>query len=236
MGSLSGTFLDAHLNGAEAPEDTMQYHHKKNVAIIVAHPDDETLWAGGTIMSHPEWRCFVACICRAGDTDRAPRFAAALKALGAAGSMADMDDGPEQTPLPIPAVEEQVLQLLPHTQFDLIITHNIAGEYTRHRRHEEVSEAVFRLWKADLLSSPELWLFAYDDGGHTHFPVADPTAGIYLSLPAPVFQHKKELITGIYGFSQDSWEAQITPPAEAFWTFSTVAGAEQWLNSNRITP
>jgi len=25
----------------------------KTVAIIVAHPDDETLWAGGTILSHP---------------------------------------------------------------------------------------------------------------------------------------------------------------------------------------
>ena len=23
--------------------------------MIVAHPDDETLWAGGTILKHPEW-------------------------------------------------------------------------------------------------------------------------------------------------------------------------------------
>jgi len=25
----------------------------KSAAVIVAHPDDETLWAGGTILSHP---------------------------------------------------------------------------------------------------------------------------------------------------------------------------------------
>ncbi|QJB33102.1 PIG-L family deacetylase [Chitinophaga oryzae] len=214
----------------------MQSSKQKKVAVIVAHPDDETLWAGGTLLSHPEWACFIACICRAGDTDRAPRFAAVLQALGATGRMADMDDGPEQAPLSIPAVAEQVLQLLPCTQFDLIITHNICGEYTRHRRHEEVSEAVFQLWQDRRLSSPELWFFAYQDDNRSHFPLADPTADFYLSLPAGIYQQKKALITDIYGFSQDSWEAKITPSAEAFRTFSTVAEAAQWLNRNRILP
>ena len=46
----------------------------KSVLIIVAHPDDETLWAGGTILSHPEWSVFVISLCRASDTDRAPKF------------------------------------------------------------------------------------------------------------------------------------------------------------------
>jgi LmbE family N-acetylglucosaminyl deacetylase len=27
----------------------------KSVAIIVAHPDDETLWAGGEILNNPLW-------------------------------------------------------------------------------------------------------------------------------------------------------------------------------------
>ena len=26
---------------------------KKNIAVIVAHPDDETLWSAGEILSHP---------------------------------------------------------------------------------------------------------------------------------------------------------------------------------------
>ncbi|MBC9932214.1 PIG-L deacetylase family protein [Chitinophaga qingshengii] len=214
----------------------MQSVNQKKVAVIVAHPDDETLWAGGTLLSHPEWDCFVACICRAGDTDRAPRFAAVLQALGARGKMADLDDGPEQLPLPIPVVAEQILQLLPHTQFDLILTHNIAGEYTRHRRHEEVSEAVFQLWEEGRLSTAALWYFAYGDDDRRHYPLADPSADIYQPLPANIFQQKKALITDIYGFSHDSWEAKITPSAEAFRTFSTVAGATQWLNRNRILP
>jgi LmbE family N-acetylglucosaminyl deacetylase len=46
----------------------------KAVAVIVAHPDDETLWAGGTILSHPSWQWFIVCLCRGSDKDRAPKF------------------------------------------------------------------------------------------------------------------------------------------------------------------
>ncbi len=41
----------------------------KSVAIIVAHPDDETLWAGGTILSHPLWSCYIACLSRKKDAE-----------------------------------------------------------------------------------------------------------------------------------------------------------------------
>ena len=45
----------------------------KAVAVIVAHPDDETLWAGGTILSHPSWQWFIVCLCRGSDKDRGLR-------------------------------------------------------------------------------------------------------------------------------------------------------------------
>ena len=32
----------------------------RRVAVIVAHPDDETLWAGGLLLAHPEWTTFIA--------------------------------------------------------------------------------------------------------------------------------------------------------------------------------
>ncbi len=70
----------------------------KNVAVIVAHPDDETLWAGGTILSHPSWNCFIISVCRGNDPERAPRFYKALKILRSSGNMGDLDDGPEQNP------------------------------------------------------------------------------------------------------------------------------------------
>ncbi len=104
----------------------------KTVAVIVAHPDDETLWAGGTILSHPECEWYIVSLCRGNDKDRAPKFYQALKILKAKGTMGDLDDGPEQIPLNEEEVENAILDLLPAKHFDLIISHNPSGEYTRH--------------------------------------------------------------------------------------------------------
>ena len=136
----------------------------KNVLIVVAHPDDEILWAGGTILSHPEWKCFIISVCRGSDEDRSIRFHNALKLLNANGAMADLDDGPKQTPLDKMQLEFTIESLVPHQFFDLIITHNPHGEYTRHIRHEEVSKAVFQLWFDNIIKAPALWTFAYKDG------------------------------------------------------------------------
>ena len=82
-------------------------------AILVAHPDDETLWAGGFVLEHAEWDWFIGTLCRASDPDRAPKFARVLERLHARGAMLDMDDGPEQQSLPTLDVQRQVLTLLP---------------------------------------------------------------------------------------------------------------------------
>ena len=36
----------------------------RKAAVIVAHPDDETLWAGGTILMHPETKWTIIALCR----------------------------------------------------------------------------------------------------------------------------------------------------------------------------
>ncbi|WP_222539359.1 PIG-L family deacetylase [Pedobacter polysacchareus] len=46
---------------------------KKN-AVIVAHPDDETLWAVGTLLDQPEWELLILCLCRKYDPDRVAEF------------------------------------------------------------------------------------------------------------------------------------------------------------------
>ncbi|CAL1519725.1 PIG-L family deacetylase [Chitinophaga sp. MM2321] len=208
--------------------------HNKSVVIIVAHPDDETLWAGGTILSHPDWHCFVISLCRANDPDRAPRFFNALGTLGATGVIADLDDGPEQLPLSGMEVAALILQLLPDTPADLIITHNPSGEYTRHRRHEEVSEAVISLWYSGGITTDELWTFAYHDGQKKHLPIAATNAGIYLPLPEHIWQQKYNIITNIYGFDSSSWEARTTPITEAFWQFYTAKDAKAWLHQKGV--
>lgn len=204
---------------------------KKATAIIVAHPDDETLWAGGTILYHPQWDWTVVSLCRASDMDRAPKFFKALQVFGAQGIMGDMDDGPEQIPLPLSTVEKQVLTLLPVQHYDLIITHHPQGEYTRHLRHEEVSRAVIGLWQQGKIMADELWVFAYEDGLKAYYPEAVPEATIYHVLEKDIWQQKYEVVTNTYGFTKDSWEAATTPLAESFWCFSNPEEALQWLNS-----
>jgi LmbE family N-acetylglucosaminyl deacetylase len=201
----------------------------KTVAIIVAHPDDETLWAGGTILSHPSWRCFIVCLCRGKDKERAPRFYSALKILKSEGIMGCLDDGPEQKPLNGKEIECIILDLLPHYHFDLIISHNPTGEYTRHLRHEEVSKAVIKLWNTNKISANELWTFAYFDGNKKYYPRPVENATIYRKLTKRIWLRKFSIITKIYGFEQNSFEAETTPRAEAFWQFTDPNDAQRWL-------
>jgi LmbE family N-acetylglucosaminyl deacetylase len=191
-----------------------------NCAVIVAHPDDETLWAGGTILLHPEARWTVITICRKSDAERSSRFFQALEQLGATGSMGDLDDGPEQSPLAAGDVQDTILQLLPSDKFHFIITHGPWGEYTRHLRHEETGKAVMALCKSERLFAKEIWRFAYTDDEGKHLPRAVPNADLRMKLPKEIWQRKYDIITKIYGFGPDSFEAKTTPLEEAFWCFT----------------
>lgn len=193
----------------------------RKCAVIVAHPDDEILWAGGTILMHPENEWTIVTLCRKSDQDRAPRFYQAIEELNAAGAMGDLDDGPEQHPLTNRQVQHEILQNLPSNRFDLIITHDLNGEYTRHLRHEETAKAVMALWKSDKLSAGQIWRFAYEDGGRKHLPRAIEDADMHIRLPEEIWQKKYDIITNIYGFSPDSFEARTTPREEAFWCFKS---------------
>lgn len=206
----------------------------KTVAIIVAHPDDETLWAGGTVLLHPEWQCFIVCLCRREDAERASRFYNALKILTSEGIMGDLDDGPEQEPLDEKEVERMILDLLPSRHFDLLITHNPSGEYTTHLRHEETSKAVITLWHAGKVSADELWTFAYEDGRKTYYPKSVENAPIHYILASQIWLRKYRIITQIYGFDKNSWEANTTPRIESFWQFFNSNDAVNWLNSGGL--
>jgi len=192
----------------------------KNVALIIAHPDDETLWAGGTILSHSSWNWFIVCLCRRSDTERAEKFYRALQVLNAEGIMGDLDDGPNQIPLNQNEVEDTILELLPRKPFDLLITHNLRGEYTRHIRHEEVSKAVIHLWQCGEIIAGEFRTFAYEDGNKRYYPKAITQDTEYYHLTKDIWRKKYNIITEIYGFIKDSWEARTTPDTEAFLKFT----------------
>jgi LmbE family N-acetylglucosaminyl deacetylase len=196
-------------------------------AVIVAHPDDETLWSGGTMLLCPQARWTVIALCRRSDPDRAPRFFRALDALGAVGAIGDLDDGPDQDPLPGHLVCKAVMNLLPADRFDLVITHGAQGEYTYHLRHEEVGNAVIDLLEHRTLRARQAWRFAYEDGDGRYLPKARDDADLVVELPEAIWTKKRDIITGIYGFEPDGFEAKTTPPKEAFWRIKSTPADRQ---------
>lgn len=212
----------------------MNSKNQKSVVVIVAHPDDETLWVGGTILCHPSWNWFIVCLCRGGDTERAPRFHNALKVLKSDGIMGDLDDGPEQKTLGEKEVEHAILNLLPSKHFDLIIAHNSTGEYTKHLRHEEAGKAVINLWYADKIFTDELWTFAYEDGNREYYPRPVENAALHRKLTQRIWLRKYSIITETYGYDKSSFEAITTPRAESFWQFTNSYEAKKWLDHGGV--
>ena len=154
--------------------------------------------------------------------------------MGSQGTIGDLDDGPEQNPLDENELEQTILQLLPSIHFDLIISHNPSGEYTRHIRHEEISKAVIKLWNQGKISANELWTFAYEDGDNKYYPRPIETSSIFHKLTEQIWMKKYSIISEIYGFEKNSFEAETTPRAESFWQFTDPYDAQQWLNNGGI--
>ncbi len=197
------------------------------VAVIVAHPDDETLWCGGLMLQHPDWNWRIVTLCRVSDDERATRFRSVLGLFGAEGEMADLDDGPDQRPLPAADIEQTILRLLPRAEFDLVLTHGPRGEYTRHRRHEECCRGVSSLWRTGRLQTRRLWMFAYEDAGGSRLPLVCADASQREMLTPTVWREKRRVLIDLYGFSKDSWEVRAAPREEGWWCFDDAGAAHR---------
>lgn len=214
----------------------MRGNRKRRAVVIVAHPDDETLWCGGLMLRQPQWSWHVAALCRGDDPDRAPKFRRVVARLGARGAIGTLDDGPEQAPLPSAAVASAVAGLVPQEPFDLALSHGPFGEYTRHRRHEECCRAVVSLWAGGALRARRLWLFAYEDGGRAYLPRVRRDAARRVRLDDETFAAKRDLIVSFYGFAPETWEARAVPREEGFWCFDDPDVAARRVAACTVPP
>jgi hypothetical protein len=188
----------------------------KTAAVIVAHPDDETLWSGGTIMMNPQINWTILSLTRKSDHDRAPKFFNTMKKLNAVGFMADLDDEPSQKPLSTDIIQLEITFILDVHSYDIIITHHPLGEYTKHLRHEEISLAVSHLIQNKIFKCKKFLTFAYFDNEKEFLPKPRADADIIINLPEAIIIKKKEIITEVYGFSMNSFEAVLCTNLEAF--------------------
>ena len=141
--------------------------------------------------------------------------------------MADLDDGPDQKPLPTELVQEAIARLLGGHTYSLILTHGPAGEYTRHRRHEECCQGVVELWRSGSIATRRLRMFAYEDGDRAYLPRVRDDADRRDVLMNGVWLEKHKVITELYGFKPDSWEARTTPREEGFYCFESAEEAAE---------
>lgn len=107
-------------------------------AIVVAHPDDESLWCAGLPITEPGDWTIICCSIPRIDPIRAWKFHDACAVLGAISRLIPIPETSPTEPL-------TSLHWLDLSGYDEIYTHGEAGEYG-HLHHCQLFEHVTRHW------------------------------------------------------------------------------------------
>ena len=186
--------------------------------VIVAHPDDETIWLGGTIARFAQVNWTIACLCRASDPDRAPKFFKVCQHYRALAVMMDLDDEGKLTIRQmIPQIKRLLMCELPTTAFDYLFFHGANGEYG-HEGHLAVNQAVLELLDKKQLTAQEVFTLAYRKKNKKEFSpiIASASANHLLTLTAKEFVAKKEVMSKLYGFDPNGIDVGYCTNPEAF--------------------
>jgi LmbE family N-acetylglucosaminyl deacetylase len=112
--------------------------------MVVAHPDDETLWGGATLAREPGWG--VICLTHSRTRHRRRAFEEAMRRLEAVPVLFDV---PDRRTGEVTAEDRDLMSgildpILTRHGIEFILTHSPDGE-TGHRIHMAISDVVSRI-------------------------------------------------------------------------------------------
>lgn len=169
--------------------------------LIVAHPDDETIFCGGTMLSFPNWNWKVICVTMQMNTVRPYEFGKAMSQYKHCGvnivSYLTLDQRDEGQNLSSREVAEwetsiQKLNLLP----DIVFTHNEMGEYG-HNHHMELSRIVQQTFS-------NVWKFVYP-GDDAIFSQLRKSKVNTVSLREDILNKKRKIFDNCYKSQVEVW-------------------------------
>ena len=112
--------------------------------VVVAHPDDESMWCGGLLARYRDCWTVICCSIPRIDPIRAYKFFEACEVLGARGRLLPFTETDFRTPI-------GNLSHLDLSGYDTIVTHNALGEYG-HRHHMDLHKHIVERWRDKVMT------------------------------------------------------------------------------------
>jgi LmbE family N-acetylglucosaminyl deacetylase len=118
--------------------------------MIVAHPDDESLWGGAQLIMSNGWK--VVCCTNGNNPVRRAEFEAVMEQTKSDFEMWNYGDS-QFVPLNEVPLKADLERVFFSQQWSKIVTHNAVGEYG-HLHHVQIHNLVKQI-------TPEFWSFAF---------------------------------------------------------------------------
>lgn len=189
----------------------------KTAIVIVAHPDDETIWMGGCLLRYKniDWTCF--SLCRSSDADRAPKFKKVCKHYEAKSVMTDLDDEDKiDLDKAVSVAKRLILKKIEGKNYDYIFTHGSNGEYG-HSRHIAVNKAIKELIAEKKLKPEAVFYFSYKNKKNQEYKVeSQNNSNLLLELSSEELEEKKRIVSRMHGYPMEGIDVGYCTNPESF--------------------
>jgi len=167
---------------------------------------------------NPQAAWTIFSLCRASDSDRAPKFARVCKRYAAECIITDLEDEDKLNIEESAAdAKKLVLDNIGAGKFDYLFTHGRNGEYG-HPKHKAVHLAVKELLKKEKLLPKAVFYFNYKKArpGKRPSMEAKKNSDILVPLSEEIFKEKKRIQAEIHGYAPDGIDVGLCTNPEGF--------------------